>query len=780
MSSVIKPSSSTAAAGDIKVFTRRRFKTNKRLEQRDDEIKNKTAELEPKNFQSVASSSATPWFSSNTKVEEMGPAADANNIFSSYVDDCSATPCRVTDVSTAQDKSTSKKRGYDAIYLRHKQPKSVRIQMEDKSKGEILIGGKRTKSPKPVKLKETRSSKCATAQKLPNVGRYNRVSVRKVQNDTQAQSMKQDQKAHGDILGKRNKSVHQVGPSDSTLRWHAQPQIDWSKDVSDNIKDKEEWWEEETKLFCKRANSFIACMNQVQGNRHFSAWRGSVVDSVVGAFLTQNAKDQSSSSAFMSLAAKYPTIQMEQACDYARNEKNVRSIVGWDFLEYIYYTRRTTKERSNDTMDSLDWEAVREAPLTEISKSILGRGMNNKLAERIKGFLDILKRDHGSIDLEWLRDASPEGVKKYLLSIDGIGLKCVECVRLLALKQHAFPVDTNVARIVMRLGWIPIQPLHWKLQHHHLKRYPTVNSIHKYMWPRLSALDLQTLYELHCQMITCGKVFCRKNQPNCNACPMREECQHFASARSEGDIEDLCIKVHDKNPTIKVNPKGCKIVKADHAQSKQKCFNRTSESLQEVVMSKSSAPVPTSRAPRSKRMSQFRTKHQVYELPDAHHILKGLERREPDDPCPYLLVVWSSGKLSNPVGSTEGQTACFDENGQFLGGNGEDTAQTVLGTILIPCRTAMRGTFPLNGTYFQANEVLADYKTSENLIDVPVSSIQHLRRRTLYCGNSVSGIFIGLLTKEIRDCFKKGFICVRGFDRKTREPKPLARRLHRS
>lgn len=50
-----------AAAGGIKVFTRRRFKTNKRLEQRDDEIKNKIAELEPKNFQSVASSSATPW-----------------------------------------------------------------------------------------------------------------------------------------------------------------------------------------------------------------------------------------------------------------------------------------------------------------------------------------------------------------------------------------------------------------------------------------------------------------------------------------------------------------------------------------------------------------------------------------------------------------------------------------------------------------------------------------------------------------------------------------------
>lgn len=48
-----------------------------------------------------------------------------------------------------------------------------------------------------------------------------------------------------------------------------------------------------------------------------------------------------------------------------------------------------------------------------------------------------------------------------------------------------------------------------------------------------------------------------------------------------------------------------------------------------------------------------------------------------------VCATFDSGKLSNPVGSTEGQTTCSDENGQFLGGNGEDTAQTVLGTILV-------------------------------------------------------------------------------------------------
>jgi len=26
------------------------------------------------------------------------------------------------------------------------------------------------------------------------------------------------------------------------------------------------------------------------------------------------------------------------------------------------------------------------------------------------------------------------------------------------------------------------------------------------------------------------QVFCTKKQPNCNACPMRGECRHFASA----------------------------------------------------------------------------------------------------------------------------------------------------------------------------------------------------------------------------------------------------------
>lgn len=152
------------------------------------------------------------------------------------------------------------------------------------------------------------------------------------------------------------------------------------------------------------------------------------------------------------------------------------------------------------------------------------------LAERIKDFLNRLVRDHGSIDLEWLRDIEPDKAKDFLLSIRGLGLKSTECVRLLTLHQMAFPVDTNVARICVRLGWVPLQPLPESLQLHLLELYPMLEHIQKYIWPRLCKLDQLILYELHYQMITFGKVFCSKSKPNCNSCPMRAECKHFASA----------------------------------------------------------------------------------------------------------------------------------------------------------------------------------------------------------------------------------------------------------
>ncbi|XP_050228363.1 DNA glycosylase/AP lyase ROS1 [Mercurialis annua] len=543
----------------------------------------------------------------------------------------------------------------------------------------------------------------------------------------------------------------------------------------------------------------------------------------------------------------------------------IRSDVDWDALRKEADAKGREKERPPNTRDSLDWEAVRCADVDEIANTIKARGMNNMLAERIKSFLNRLVREHGSIDLEWLRYVEPDEAKKFLLSIRGLGLKSVECVRLLTLHHVAFPVDTNVGRIAVRLGWVPLQPLPESLQLHLLELYPVLESIQRYLWPRLCKLDQRTLYELHYQMITFGKVFCTKSKPNCNACPMRGECRHFASAfasarlalpgpeekgivattesrtyepspapiigqpplalpqateqsadhqlaklnqQSEArhgnsncepiveepsspepectqvkeiDMEDMFCEDPDEIPTIKLNFE-------QFTQNLQNYMQSNME-LQEFDVSKAlvalTAEVASIPMPKLKNVSQLRTEHQVYELPDSHPLLQGLDRREPDDPCSYLLAIWTPGETANSVQPSE-RSCISQECGKLCDENTcfscnsirEADSEIVRGTILIPCRTAMRGSFPLNGTYFQVNEVFADHDSSINPIDVPRSWIWNLPRRTVYFGTSIPTIFKGLTTEGIQHCFWRGFVCVRGFEQKTRAPRPLMARLH--
>ncbi|XP_043723486.1 transcriptional activator DEMETER-like isoform X2 [Telopea speciosissima] len=548
-------------------------------------------------------------------------------------------------------------------------------------------------------------------------------------------------------------------------------------------------------------------------------------------------------------------------------EAGKKKEVDWDGLRKQAYANVGKRERSSNTMDSLDWEAVRCADVNEIANAIKERGMNNMLAERIKDFLNRLVREHEGLDLEWLRDVPPDQTKEFLLSIRGLGLKSVECVRLLTLHHLAFPVDTNVGRIAVRLGWVPLQPLPESLQLHLLEMYPMLESIQKYLWPRLCTLDQRTLYELHYQMITFGKVFCTKSKPNCNACPMRGECKHFASAFAsarfalpapeEKSIVSSTIPVAaEHNPTLGINNltmginqmplalpeaeanpltvtapenrkenKNCEPIVEVPATPEPECTEITpsdmedffdedpdeiptiklnieeftmnlenymqecSMELQEGSMSKALVALTPETAslpvPKLKNVSRLRTEHQVYELPDSHHLLKGMDKREPDDPCSYLLAIWTPGETAESIeppksscGSQEAGKQCNEKTCFSCNSIREANSQTVRGTLLIPCRTAMRGSFPLNGTYFQVNEVFADHDSSVNPIDVPRAWLWNLPRRTVYFGTSIPTIFKGLTTEGIQHCFWRGFVCVRGFDQKTRAPRPLMARLH--
>ncbi|KAL8205722.1 hypothetical protein R6Q57_009273 [Mikania cordata] len=851
-------------------------------------------------------------------------------------------------------------------------------------------------------------------------------------NDECKELVVQNQTVNGALVKvlppKKRKMIPKVNLDNETLRvWKLLMENDESEPVEETDKDKEEWWETQRNIFRGRVDSFIAKMHLIQGNRRFSLWKGSVTDSVVGVYLTQNVSDHLSSSAFMSVAARFPpeysskevndnfgvrnsqesvasnaqiyvglsknnemeqdlnasyadvciataivkpdqnpievqdkpcvdencntfrklleaeeveylkqfcrvgidelgsspsenklqgeeqsastfnvqnsnepnattfdlkvslcetseveftgqqksthveepkvvtpicslqsAVTIEQGVHSAndhketplennmkgkkinKKEKKQEPETDWEELRKTYY-RTGEKETNVNYRDAVDWDAVRCASVAEIAQIIVDRGMHNVIAERIKECLDRIYKDHGTLDLEWLRDLPPDKAKEFLLSIRGLGLKSVECVRLLTLHHNAFPVDTNVGRVATRLGWVPLQPLPDAVQIHLLNAYPMVDNIQKYLYPRLCTLDQKTLYELHYQLITFGKVFCTKRNPNCNACPMRAECRHYASAFASGrltlpgsnptkessnvtsivpaeneenhsmhgqlpsfyqkvnnlgssyqgqsqiyepiievppspepevesiigDIEDLCCESDDDEiPIIRLNTQ-------EFMETLKETIDTNNISIPETDMSKALVAFSTGsaniRVPPKKFVAKSRTMHLVYVFTLISPLFCFFEDRERDDPTPYLLAIWVPGEIPNSLEYTEIKSSVAAS---------DNLEETVKATILIPCRTATRGTFPLNGTYFQVNEVFADDETSHSPMDVPRRLLCNLPIRELGCGTSATSIFKALSTGAIQRLFWRGSICVRGFNRKTRQPRHLHRIFH--
>ncbi|GFZ11706.1 HhH-GPD base excision DNA repair family protein [Actinidia rufa] len=520
---------------------------------------------------------------------------------------------------------------------------------------------------------------------------------------------------------------------------------------------------------------------------------------------------------------------VEERTTVVKPEGEKRDSFEWDSLRKLVQPNGIKNERSKDTLDSMDYEALRRAHVNEISNAIKERGMNNMLADRIKAFLDRLVRDHESVDLEWLRDVPPDKAKDYLLSIRGLGLKSVECVRLLTLHHLAFPVDTNVGRIAVRLGWVPLQPLPESLQLHLLELYPMLESIQKYLWPRLCKLDQRTLYELHYQMITFGKVFCTKSKPNCNACPMRGDCRHFASAfasarlallgpEEKGIVSSTIPIATEKGPTVAIKPmplppagiserkeigsvfRNCEPIVEEPATPEPETAEITQSDMEDAFY-EDPDEIPTIKLNAEEfalNLQNYMQGNMELQEGDLSKALVALNTEAASIPAPKLKNVRTSrftpsakkGWINENqmirahtfllYGHQVKQQIHFNHPKEAVGlKNQENYAMrkhvshaivryklfTNIYLMQIPCRTAMRGSFPLNGTYFQVNEMFADHESSLIPIDVPRTWIWNLPRRTVYFGTSVSTIF-------------KGFICVRGFDQKTRAPRPLMARLH--
>jgi endonuclease III len=161
------------------------------------------------------------------------------------------------------------------------------------------------------------------------------------------------------------------------------------------------------------------------------------------------------------------------------------------------------------------WEQVAAAPVGQVADAIRCGGIADQKASRIQRILAAIEDREGRINLDRLYDLDDAAVAAYLESLPGVGPKTAACVLTFALGRAAFPVDTHVHRVAIRLGWIPAKA--------------TADQAHRLLGPRVPP-DIR--YDLHLALITHGRQVCRAQRPRCEHCVLRDLCDYSPSASS--------------------------------------------------------------------------------------------------------------------------------------------------------------------------------------------------------------------------------------------------------
>lgn len=166
------------------------------------------------------------------------------------------------------------------------------------------------------------------------------------------------------------------------------------------------------------------------------------------------------------------------------------------------------------------WESVAKSSARKIAGLIRSAGLGDTKAARMKDILEIIHRDFDAYSLVAMDDWEPGNVREYLSNLPGIGPKTVACVMIFDLGMTAFPVDTHVARISRRLGWVPEK------------------------WPPEKIQDF--LEEIvpaercrggHLNMIEHGRRVCHARKPECPVCVLQGLCDYrkaMLEAKNDG------------------------------------------------------------------------------------------------------------------------------------------------------------------------------------------------------------------------------------------------------
>lgn len=156
------------------------------------------------------------------------------------------------------------------------------------------------------------------------------------------------------------------------------------------------------------------------------------------------------------------------------------------------------------------WAAVHHAPTQELIDTIRPAGLANSKAPRIQAALGQIYAERGEYNLDFLDDMPVAEAKAWLQRLPGVGPKTAAIVLCFAYGKAAFPVDTHIHRVGIRLGLLPEKI--------------SAEAAHPWME---AIVPPEEYYPFHLQMIFHGRAVCKARQPLCERCPVTQDCDFY-------------------------------------------------------------------------------------------------------------------------------------------------------------------------------------------------------------------------------------------------------------
>ena len=156
--------------------------------------------------------------------------------------------------------------------------------------------------------------------------------------------------------------------------------------------------------------------------------------------------------------------------------------------------------------DLLDFDTICSISVDELATLIRSSGYYNLKARRLRNLVDMI-RDEYDGSLEQLLSEELEVARASLLSVKGIGPETADSILLYAGRFPIFVVDAYTHRVFSRHDLVDEECDYHSLQDLFMDNLPH---------------EAELFNEYHALIVRVGKEFCKKKQPLCDHCPLKE------------------------------------------------------------------------------------------------------------------------------------------------------------------------------------------------------------------------------------------------------------------